>query len=76
MTEECFDFPRRVLLLTVPGGFYWSVPRESWCSFPLVFLHREQWSELRLCSVTTETGGVDFVFASHGVAVFVKRGRV
>ena len=23
-----------------------------------------------------ESGGVDFVFASHGVAVFVKRGRV
>ena len=40
-----FDFPRRVLLLTVPGGFYWSVPRESWCSFPLVFSHREQWSD-------------------------------
>ena len=38
------DFPHKVLLLTVPGGFYWSVPRESWCSFPLVFSHREQCS--------------------------------
>ena len=55
LTEERFDFPRRVQLLTVPGGFYWTVPRDSWCSFPLVFLHREQWSELRLCSVTTES---------------------
>ena len=55
LTKECFDFPRRVLLLTAPGDFYWSVPRESWCSFPLVFLRREQWSELRLCSVTTES---------------------
>ena len=55
MTQECFVSPRKVLLLIVPGGFYWSVPRESWCSFPFVFLHREQWSVLRLCSVTTET---------------------
>ena len=55
------DFPHKVLLLTVPGGFYWSVPRESWCSFPLVFSHREQCSELRLCGDNSASGGVVLV---------------
>ena len=32
------DFPRRVQLTTVLGGFYWSAPRKSWCSFPMVVL--------------------------------------
>ena len=38
VVEENFNFPRRVLLVTVPGEFDETAPRKSWRSFPLVVL--------------------------------------
>ena len=36
--QKLFDFAGRVLLVTVLGKFYYSVPLKSWRSFPLVVL--------------------------------------